>query len=64
MATWRPLGNTDVLEGNRFQGECQNLTGDIFMAASPLLVYTIRLVMLCWQRSGLRAPLLILWCLK
>jgi len=41
-------GNTNVLESNRFPVECQNLTGDIFMARSRVLVYSIGLVILSW----------------
>jgi hypothetical protein len=36
----------NVPEGNRFPGECQNLTGDIFMARSIVLVYSIWLITL------------------
>jgi hypothetical protein len=39
-------------EGNRFQDECQNLTGDIFMARIRVLVYSIRLDML-WRSMPL-----------
>ena len=35
---------TKFLESNRFQGESQNLTGDIFMARIRVLVYTISFV--------------------
>jgi hypothetical protein len=39
--------STNSSESNRFQDECQNLTGDIFMARSLVLVYSICLVTLC-----------------
>ncbi len=36
---------SNVSEGNRFQDECQNLTGDIFMARIHVLVYSNCLVL-------------------